>query len=110
MGFGRSRSPVKDINSKPAPKPVSFHSQHGFSFAQKSIMRIHAFKLIVMGLFISGSTWASEIPAFCKEPVVALKDSEQKILNPSLTGHLYQRAFLKLAQRLSLENLNTIEA
>lgn len=73
-------------------------------------MRIQAFKLFVTGLLISGSAWASEVPAFCKEPIVSLKNSEQKILNPSLTGHLYQRAFLKLAQRLSLENLNTIEA
>ncbi|UXR65123.1 hypothetical protein EZJ49_02530 [Bdellovibrio bacteriovorus] len=73
-------------------------------------MRTHAFKIFITGLLISGSAWASDVPAFCKTPVVSLKDSDQKILNPSLTGHLYQRAYLKLAQRLSLENLNTIEA
>nr|BFD62260.1 hypothetical protein BdHM001_09410 [Bdellovibrio sp. HM001] len=73
-------------------------------------MRIQAFKVFISALLISGTAWATEVPAYCKEPIVRLKDSEQKILNPSLTGHLYQRAFLKLAQRLSLENLNTIEA
>lgn len=54
-------------------------------------------------------TWAAA--DVCAKPLVSIRDiQDEEILHPQLTGTLYQRAFLKLAQRLSLENLNTVES
>ncbi|MFV8259717.1 hypothetical protein ACNQKP_18055 [Bdellovibrio bacteriovorus] len=64
------------------------------------------FSLLVLSPAIAGA--ATDV---CAKPFVSIRDiQDEEILHPQLTGMLYQRSFLKLAQRLSLENLNTVEA
>lgn len=64
------------------------------------------FSLLVFSPVVAGA--ATDV---CAKPFVSIRDiQDEEILHPQLTGVLYQKAFLKLAQRLSLENLNTVES
>lgn len=64
------------------------------------------FSLLVLS---PASLWAAT--DYCAKPIVSIRDTQdEEILHPRLTGKHYQKAFLKLAQRLSLENLSTLES
>ncbi|CAE79050.1 hypothetical protein predicted by Glimmer/Critica [Bdellovibrio bacteriovorus HD100] len=67
--------------------------------------------VFLFGLLMISPASGLAVADVCAKPIVSIRDiQDEEILHPQLTGTLYQRAFLKLAQRLSLENLNTVES
>lgn len=67
-------------------------------------------KLFFLVVGTPGLLWAAGVPEYCEKPVISLAEGGPTLTHPELTGLLYQRAVLKLAQRLSLENLRTLES
>lgn len=95
------------------PKPpisFIFSIGGGSFFALWEDMRTLAVKLLFTLMLTPGLLWAAGTADYCQKPVVELQNSGSKLTHPQLSGRIYQRAFLKLAQRLSLENLSTLEA
>lgn len=108
--WGHSAAPVKILAT---PQCLILHWLYfkpGAVFALRILEMIRILtNFLVLAISLGTLTSQAGPATYCQMPTQELSTGET-ILHPGLLGALHQKAKLKLAQRLSLENLNTVES